>query len=333
MGLCDKCSLELATFLDCPNQVEVTLCPVCGAHFVQGRWRPYEGDEEDLVYEAAEKAVGIHKELEMPKVALGLEKRKANQYYVNVEVAGLFRGLPAKEECNITVSIKKNTCNRCSRMAGNYYEATVQVRSWDKKLAPKELDQCKVIASIQTKKSLEKGDRLSFIQEMKDVKGGVDVVVGSAQQGRTIAKAIQEEFGGNTQESYKLVGRREGKDVYRTTILVRLPKLNAGDVVRSEGVLLEIIGFEGKNTITVVVEDGKRRSLSEEIAQKAQLLGNRTEAQKSMVVAEDRDVVEILDPESFKIVSLSKPRQMEDVLGREVDVLRSREGMIILPSL
>ncbi len=333
MGLCDKCSLELTTLLDCPRQVEVTLCPVCGAHLVQGRWQPYEGDEADLVYEAAEKAVGIHKELETPKVTLGLEKRKATQYYVSIDVVGLFRCLPAKEECNITVSIKKNTCNRCSRMAGNYYEATVQVRSWDKKPAQEELDRCKEIAIIQTKRSLEKGDRLSFIQEMKDVKGGINVVVGSVQQGRSIAKAIQEEFGGNTQESYKLVGRREGKDVYRTTILVRLPKLNAGDVVRSEGVLLEIIGFEGKMTIAVVIEDGKRRSLSEEIAQKAQLLGNRTEAQRSMVVAEDRDVVEILDPESFKTVSLSKPRQMEGVLGQEVDVLRSREGMIIIPPL
>ena len=103
--------------------------------------------------------------------------------------------------------------------------------------------------------------------------------------------------------------------------------------MRSEGVLLEIRGFEGKKTIAIGIRDGRRRILSEEIAKKAQLLGNRAEVERSMVVAEDEDVVEIMDPESFKTVSLSKPRGVEGVLGQEVDVLRSREGMIILPAL
>jgi len=325
--------MELATLLDCPRRVEVTLCSICGSELVQSRWQPSTTSVEDLIYNAAEGAIGIHKDLKDPKVTLTLQKVNSSQYSVSAKVFGNFEDLPAEEECEMTVSVKRVTCDRCSRMAGNYYEATVQVRGRGSPPSEEELKRSKEIAKVRTQRAMENGDQLSFIQDIKTVKGGIDVIVGSTQQGRLIAKGILDVFGGTIQESYKIVGKRDGKDIHRTNILARLPRFRTGDVVKHEGNLLEVTGFEGKRTIAIVFSDGKRRVLSEEKAEEAKLVGNRKEAKKTVVVAEDRDVAEVLDPESFKTVLVSKPRRLRNLLGQEVTVLRSRDELILLPSV
>jgi nonsense-mediated mRNA decay protein 3 len=167
---------------------------------------------------------------------------------------------------------------------------------------------------------------LSFIQESKDVKGGIDLVVGSTQQGRSIARAISERFGGSTQESYKLVGMRDGKNVYRTSILVRLPRLKAGDLVRGRGTFLEVRGFEGKRTACTSLRDG-----ATVYAEDALVIGNRSSAERGVVVAGDRDVLEVMDPESYKTISASRPGLLEANPGDEVEFLRFRGDLILLP--
>ena len=113
MGLCDRCRLELADLLDCPDRIELTFCPVCGSQLLQGRWHPTEASIEDLVFEAAESAIGIHKDLEEPKLSLTVSQKKATQYLVEVLLTGEFEGLPAKERCQMLVLVRRTTCDRC----------------------------------------------------------------------------------------------------------------------------------------------------------------------------------------------------------------------------
>jgi nonsense-mediated mRNA decay protein 3 len=331
LGLCDRCRLEMATLLDCPDHVEVTLCPVCGSHLVRGRWQEAEVSIEDLISNAVAGEIGIHEELDEPKVSISVARKNATQYIVAVHLAGTFGEIPAEEECTVAATARRATCERCSRMAGNYYEAIVQVRGSAGAPATEELAESRKIAEATTESCLLRGDRLSFIQESKDVKGGIDLVVGSTQQGRLIARAVQERFGGSTQESYKLVGMRDGKNVYRTSILVRLPRLKSGDLIRAKGSFLEVRGFEGKRTACTSLRDGASVYLSEEDAEDAVVVGNRSSAERAVVVAGDRDVLEVMDPESYRTVSASRPGPLKAGAGDEVEFLRFRGDLILLP--
>lgn len=331
LGLCDRCRRERSTLLAVADHLEVTVCPVCGSHRVQGRWRDPGAPVEELIYEAVASEVSVHREVEDPKVEISISKLNATQYLASVRLSGTFGEVGASEERTVKATALRSTCDRCSRMAGNYYEATVQVRGSAGAPGSAELEESRKIAESVTDNCLERGDRLSFIQETKAVKGGVDLVVGSTQQGRAIARAIRERFGGSIQESFKLAGTKDGKSVYRTSILVRLPRLKAGDLIRARGAFLEVRGFEGRRTACRSLRDGSTAYLSEEEAEDAAVVGNRSSAERALVVAEDRDVVEVLDPVSFRTVSASRPASLEAGAGDEVEFLRFGGDLLILP--
>lgn len=332
-GLCKRCRLESTTLLSCPPRVEVISCPVCGAQRLQGRWQPVDRPVEVLVSEAAERSVEIYRDLANPQVTLTVSKRGATRYIAEVELIGEFEGMPAEDRCTIAVDLRYETCDRCSKMAGRYYEAVVQLRARGRSLSPQEIEECETIVISQAEKSLEKGDRLAFVREMKPVQGGVDIVVGSTQMGRLTARSILDRFGGRMQESYKQVGAKNGKDLYRTNILVRLPRLRDGDVVVARGTVLEVRGCGGKRTLCLSLMDGGRVFLSEEETDAARLLGNRSDSQKTVVVDMDEAVLEVLDPVSYKTISVTKPGHLVVRPGDEVDVIGYGDDLVLLAPL
>ena len=331
LGLCDRCRLGMAVLLQTPDAVEVTACPVCGSHLVRGRWEKGDKPIEDLISDAVGEGIRIHQDLMDPEISISVDKKNATQYRVTVTLSGKFGEIPAEEERTVEATVRRATCERCSRMAGKYYEATVQVRGSTASPAPEELEEARKIAERATEAAFERGDRLSFIQETKVVKGGIDLVVGSTHQGRYIARAIQDRFGGTSGESYKLVGAKDGKNIHRTSILVRLPRLKAGDLVRARGAFLEVRGFEGKRTACRSLLNGNRIYLSIEESEDVLVVGNRSSAERGAVVAADRDVLEVLDPVSFRTVSASRPALLTSGAGDEVEFLRFRGELVLLP--
>lgn len=331
LGLCDRCRMEMANLLDCPDSVEVTVCPVCGSTLLRGRWQDAEATVEDLITDAVAAEVGTHRDLANPEVSISVRRKNATQYLVSVHLAGTFGEIPAEEERIVAATVRRATCERCSRMAGNYYEAIVQVRGSKGAPSKEELKETQKIAEATTDYCLSRGDRLSFVQEVREVKGGIDLVLGSTQQGRAIARAIQDRLGGISGESYRLVGMKDGKNVYRTTILVRLPRLRAGEIVRAKGAFMEVRRFEGKRTFCSSLLDGHTAYLSEEDAEDALVVGDRSSAERGLVVAGDRDVLEFLDPESYRAVSASRPVHLRAGPGDEIEFLRFRGDMVILP--
>ena len=50
----------------------------------------------------------------------------------------------------------------------------------------------------------------------------LDFLIGSKSAARKVAQFLKRKHGGKIKYSYKLVTRREGKDLYRNIILVRI---------------------------------------------------------------------------------------------------------------
>jgi len=331
-GLCRNCIMQSTKLLRCPDQVEVTICSVCGSRQAKGKWRLADSRSiEELASQAAVDALWFHSEYEQPQIEIDLAKIGATRYLAKIATTGKFKGEVTEEQCRIPIRIKLMACDRCSRMAGKYFQSTVQVRgSGNRAITNEEQKECKNIAFSLADHGYHAGDQLSFIQEIKEVKGGLDMVLGSTQLGRHIARAMQERFGGRLLESCKLVGKNDSRDVYRSTLLIRFPRLKRGDIVSFRGSLFAVAGFDGKMTQISALRDGRRSSLSEENSETIEVLGNKTDSIKAVVVSLDENVLEIMDPETYKIILASRPKGFEIKPGAEVNVVRTANGFIVL---
>ena len=126
------------------------------------------------------------------------------------------------------------------------------------------------------------------------------------------------------------MGKKENRDVYRSTLLVRFPRLRRGDIVSHRGSLCMVTGCDGKNTLSTSLNEGHRSCMSEEVSGEVRVLGNRADAMKAVVISKDDDVLEIMDPETFRSALASRPRGLEVEPGEEVEVVRTADGFIVL---
>jgi nonsense-mediated mRNA decay protein 3 len=287
---------------------------------------------ESIIQRETRDSISWREDLEKADLEIKIIPRGATRFLALVELKGIFKGHSICENCEVAVKVSLVACETCSKKAGRYFEATVQLRqSSHRAISPEEMDFCLTMAESMAAAGLEGGERLSFISDIKETRGGLDIVLGSARLGRVLARAIRQRLGGRLEETSKLVGRKDGRDVYRITLLVRLPRLKEGDILRLRGNLFCVEGFSGSRTIVhSLAGAGRRRSLSEKDALEAEILGNRAEAEKAVVVAADPSVLEIIDPESYQTAFASRPAGLDAQPGEEVEVIRTAGGFIVL---
>jgi nonsense-mediated mRNA decay protein 3 len=329
-GLCNKCALQSVIILKCPEKIELVVCSTCGSVFAKGRWQINEDDIEKLALKAIKDTLKTHSELKDFEVKIRLSRIGSTRYMAYVSCKGKFRDIAAINTYEIPVIVNIVACYRCSRMAGKYYEATIQIRGSVNKPSNNDLKECIQIAKDLEDACYREGDQLSFIQEIRQTKRGLDLILGSTQLGRKIAKTLIKRSGGKILETNKLIGKKDGRDVFRTTILIRLPKFKRGDLVSWRGDVFEVTGFEGKNTQIISINDGRKSSISEDDAERAELLGNRTDSLKAMIVSSDKNALEIIDPQSFRTTFASKPTRISGEPGDEITILRTAKGLIVL---
>jgi len=70
--------------------------------------------------------------------------------------------------------------------------------------------------------------------------------------------------------------------------------------------------------------------MSEEVSGEVRVLGNKADAMKAVVISKDDDVLEIMDPETFRSALASRPRDLKVEPGEEVQVVRTADGFIVL---
>ncbi len=102
---------------------------------------------------------------------------------------------------------KKTQCEDCSRTSSGYFEAIIQLRGDERKVA-------KMRDTLV--RSLQRKTFISRIEEQKH--GGVDLYVGSNKE----VFALVEELGLRAEITYTLHGVKNGSRIYRTTYCIRL---------------------------------------------------------------------------------------------------------------
>jgi nonsense-mediated mRNA decay protein 3 len=107
---------------------------------------------------------------------------------------------------SVLVLEEKSICTECGRAGTQYFEAIIQLRGEGKKV------------SRMADMVMEKLEEKTFIPKIVELKEGLDVYVGSRNESIAALNA----FGLPYVRTEKLAGQKEGRRLYRTTLLVRL---------------------------------------------------------------------------------------------------------------
>jgi len=304
-GMCVACFMEGRDIVSLPHHVDLERCTNCDEFFVDGHWTAKEATAaaEDSAVAALE-AIPEAKVLSVGAMAEELDPRNI---LVNVEADTDTSGHRSTSTANTTVRIKNTVCKRCSRQLGNYYEATVQIRSSHRALDEDKRDEIvrRVRFDVET---MAKNNRGLFITKVVEVSGGVDILLSSISAGRTIARDLADSYGGEYKESSKLVGKTEdGGDMHRLTYLVRLPEYRVGDVICFGGEMYKL-NWVGKNGAKVT----RLRDFRDTTVRRADMDSVRTvltekDLKDATVISRSAGEVQILHPGNYSTVDLRVP--------------------------
>ncbi|MEM2869428.1 MAG: NMD3-related protein [Thermoplasmata archaeon] len=327
-GLCSECLSTRRRFIELPQYTELVRCAHCASVLSGRRWADSVGELEDI--EAA-----VRRELridvgEGAKVEAKVKVMPVDEHSADAEVVALVRaGLASLTQTARTrVRLRRSVCERCSRIRGQYYEATLQVRALGRPLSREEL------ALVRSKISelFRPAGREDFIGKEEEVEGGLDLRLGKVAGARALARAVAQAFGGRVSESSSLVGRRDGRSLHRVTFLVRLPGIREGDFVRARGRLLMVMSIGQRGASCRDLASGEERLLDGKDIATAFRVGGREIVREAVVLEERRPEVQILDPVSCRPLTLVAPEWFWRKTGREsVGLVRDEDEVYLVP--
>ena len=319
--LCGRCRAGRTRWMEVSPRAECVTCPTCGSLKAGAVWQDSPVAREDLAREVAIRAVRLAPEVRAPEFHVSLWEKSPNRTIATVRVKGKLFGVAVEDEARVEIVWRGETCDRCSRISGGYFEGVVQVRAEGRPLSPREREVAARIASEVEERLLEGGSRLSFISRMTEEEG-LDVIVGENAMGDEIARQITGALGGRYTVHPKLSGEKDGKRVYRITYSVRLPRLQKGDVIEAGGEYLEV-RETGKRQLKVFqLGTGGTTGIPHDTPHR--LVGNVRDAVPALVAYTEAGVAGILDPGTFVTREVRVPGWVKAEAGSRIRVLPDR---------
>lgn len=327
-GLCSRCRAGELQWFSCGHRVESVHCPACGSLKQAGVWSDTEREKGDIADELVRGAVQVHRDVKSADMKIHIRDLSQNRSRAYVTVTGTLYGEPVEGACEIDIAWVKEQCDRCNRISGSYYEGVVQVRAEGRRPSLYEIQVASTLAEDAESSLQTGGERLSFISDVTATKDGLDIVVGSQHIGLLLAQKITAELGGRYTTHPKLVGEKAGRQLYRITYSVRLPRFQKNDVIRLKGRYAEVLQVEPHNLRILDFSEGIVRSVREDDVEKR--IGNSRDARDALVAYTDRDMAGIIDPVSSATVEYRKGKNEVLEAGCHVRVLHDGDRLVVV---
>lgn len=327
-GLCKECYLSKRQFVSLPELVDVQVCPQCFAVRVRKSW--IDSPTIDKAIEIAlDESLKKDHDVEIVNMKTDLIERDPRNYIADVEVSFRVGELSAHRNFKVGIRLKKDTCQRCGKKSGHYYEAIIQLRAFGKEAIDKRLAIARehVIARIE-KMSAESRD--IFISKEESKHGGHDFFISSASAAKSISRDLAKMFGAEVKSSNSMAGRKDGQDIVRMTYLVRLPEYNIGDILEIDDDYYLLKHLDGNNLTLVSLENWQESSHSIGRLSRIEVLHRDRTVKEATVVSENPKELQIIDPESMQTVDIIKPTKY-DGKRSSISIVRTRKGILLVP--
>ncbi|MDD3041838.1 MAG: NMD3-related protein [Methanosarcinaceae archaeon] len=331
-NVCRACFFNNFKLIELPLVQHLRVCSRCGAYYHKNHWEEL-GSLEDVVLKTVEDALFIHEMAE--NIELYLEPRKVTPYRfmvrARVEATVMGEAVYSEAEAETEVRVKREACDMCSREAGGYFEAIIQIRADGRYPTEDEKKRSTEIAWEVVRQMKKKGDRMAFVTHKLELKEGLDFYMGSMNASKHVCRQVSSELGGSFSESPSLVGMKDGKDVYRVTYSMRLPEFRPGDVVHFQKKVIEIKSSGKKINGLDLTNGGSRFIAKAEEFKGAEKLGRIEDATLAVLVSIEENAILVLDPETYETVAVRKPASFSAEAGSDIKVLKTSYGLFALP--
>lgn len=298
-GVCPDC--YLANNQPKLKKVEIPTC-TCGRMRVGGEWKK---DPWKKISELVGRNVILPEKIKPEKISV---KTKDDEKHIEAEikVEGSYEGQPVTAEFSEKIKKKPANCENCSKISGNYYEAVLQYRGEG------DLD-------------LDKDE----VSAKKRSHPGVDYYIVSLRYARSIASKLRKK-GYTTTEAYKIHGRKEGKNVFRTNISLRPPPFSAGDIIERDCEAYFVTRV-GENTETYNLSKGRPTAVHPKSIGEFEKIGGHEMVHAAVVSAVTPKEIQVLELKSFKTHTLPKKQGDDFSHGDEIKVVMHKNKCLIIP--
>jgi nonsense-mediated mRNA decay protein 3 len=327
-GLCKQCQIGSTPWFTCDNRVQHVQCPSCGATKQVNTWTDTNRERDELGPELARSAVHFHPDVKKPTIDVTIVDMTQNRSRATLTLRGTIYKTAVEGTCTVELIWHKEQCDRCNRISGSYYEGIVQVRAEDRIPSTFEIQMSASIAQ-QIEDNLQSGgERLSFISDMNEIHDGIDIIIGSQHIGLLISQGIVAQLGGRYTTHPKLVGEKNGRQLYRITYSVRLPRFQKHDVVRAANRYYEVERVETRSVRVTDLRDGTSKTLRDDAIER--IIGNARSAESALIAFSETSGIGVLDPVSGKTIELAKPGWVAIQAGDHVSILRDGNQIVIV---
>mgnify|MGYP001978949469 FL=1 len=224
---------------------------------------------------------------------------------LHVEVSGTIDGYEFHDSHSPLLQTSNAVCTPCTRKDGDYFEATVQLRSAGRKLNEEELSSLRSTLD-ELLQSMEPNP-MFFVSKEGPVTGGWDLQLGSKSLARTWGRKLTRSFGGSVKESSTVVGVNEGVEVTRLTLSYRKPAYSIGDVVRFKKSLWIVDSWQKDGPILRKVDRFERSGATWRDMESSSVECARAEQSTVQILNRDSSAAEFMDPSDYKVSTVALP--------------------------
>ena len=306
--ICHKCVRETVVISRLPEVLRMIDCKSCFSLKIPGTWLEFD-DVESAVGHFFESSIIWHDHLSQNKCNLSLKQLDPSKFRVNAKTEANYGGIDLKSDLEGVIEIKYQVCQTCSRHAGGYYEAILQIRTKQKSV----LD----VAVEKVFKDIDSAPAEFFSTESCLVKGGFDFQLSSSERARSLARELMIQFGGHVNETNTLVGRKDGRDLLRHTFGVRLPSFLVGDYLLLQDKVYKVTRLDRRKAKLRLMESPYTKKMIEiDTLRTPNILDNPLDVQ---IISSRNNEFLLLDPYTHQTVEAVSPLNWE---GGKIGALR-----------
>lgn len=299
-GVCEECFRASRKLLEVPETIEVSLCKVCGAYRLKGRWRRPTGANPLIEAAKAE----VERSSKARREILSIDVHSVEGDRVRIRVIGIpERGMPPlEEEHEVALHVRWTHCSDCIMAKSRREAARIQVRARGRTLTASEIEAVKRIV----REGLRTRWRGSLdLFEVEEKEGGIDFLFSSQSSARLAAEALKHELFATTLETHKAAGSASGRRVARITVRIQLPQFRPGDIIEFEGRAYYVLAAARTGVKVLCLQTYEERTLSnaKPLIERSRVLLKREELEPAIVASVTEGAVDAVLIRSRRAVS------------------------------
>lgn len=326
-GVCISCYLKTHTFTKGPAYIDIPICVHCNSYKYKNTWA------SDLFDDALQRAIKnefyISRELE--KVNINTECRDTmDGKSCRILISGFLDNEKIQEEHTVQVRLKRSVCDICSKRQGGYYEAIVQIRTTNRTLTKKELEDITKTVVVFVEDLHSKGNRGLFITDIGEEHGGLDFYISEKGAGFNIVKKIQEKYGGEIKKSSKDAGTKDSRQIHRMTFLIRLPSYKKNDFLILKNSYFMVSSIRGNKIRLINLSNWEELKLEGKNLEKANIFGGKELVKEMIFISQSDKELQLMDPVTYETMEIQKPKPISYNIEK-IKVVKIDDKIFLIP--